>query len=139
MFADLSPNHEILKEVITKKAVSHGQQRQLTKEIVSDYGLSVARDCRLPGLARSQFYYRSRRDELGGHNRPAGAGRGSSHLRFPEAAGLPETGWQDMEPQAGVPGLQAAQTQQKEESNVKVAGTGEAAAAPPVPATLTRA
>lgn len=35
----------------------------MTEEIVSDYGLSVARACRLTGLARSQFYYRSRKDD----------------------------------------------------------------------------
>ena len=39
------------------------QQRQLTEEIISDYGLSVARACQLTGLARSQFYYRSRKDD----------------------------------------------------------------------------
>ncbi|MFT2010948.1 IS3 family transposase [Pontibacter sp. 13R65] len=63
MFADLSLNHEILKEVITKKGLGPWQQRQLTEEIISDYGLSVARACRLTGLARSQFYYRSRKDD----------------------------------------------------------------------------
>ncbi|GAB3534872.1 hypothetical protein GCM10027443_22700 [Pontibacter brevis] len=35
----------------------------MTEEIVSDYGLSVARACRLTGLARSQFYYRSSKDD----------------------------------------------------------------------------
>nr|WP_229802253.1 IS3 family transposase [Pontibacter akesuensis] len=63
MFADLSLSHEILKEVINKKGLGLWQQRQLTEEIISDYGLSVARACRLTGLARSQFYYRSRRDD----------------------------------------------------------------------------
>jgi putative transposase len=39
------------------------QQKQLTEELISDYGLPVVRACRLTGLARSQFYYKSCKDD----------------------------------------------------------------------------
>ena len=39
------------------------QQKQLTEEIISDYGLPVARACALTGLARSQYYYKSSKDD----------------------------------------------------------------------------
>ena len=35
----------------------------MTEEIISDYGLSLARACTLSGLSRSKFYYKSRRND----------------------------------------------------------------------------
>ena len=39
------------------------QQKQLTQEIILDYSLSVARACQLTGLVRSQYYYKSCKDD----------------------------------------------------------------------------
>ena len=48
---------------LAKKDVSHGQQKQLTEEIISDYDLPVVRACHLTGLTRSQFYHKSCKDD----------------------------------------------------------------------------
>lgn len=57
--------HDILKEVITKKAWLR-QQKQLTQEIVLDHGLSVTGACKLTGICHSQYYYVSKKDDSAG-------------------------------------------------------------------------
>ncbi|MNN06171.1 hypothetical protein D3C81_1189530 [compost metagenome] len=61
MFAELSMNHNIPKEVITKR-LGLPQQKQLTKEIVLDHGLSITGACKLTDMCRSQYYYVSKKD-----------------------------------------------------------------------------
>jgi putative transposase len=38
-------------------------QKQLSEELVADYGVSVSRACKLLSLPRSCFYYRSSKDD----------------------------------------------------------------------------
>lgn len=63
MYANLSLDHEILKDIITKKRLGPCQQRELAEEAVKDYRVSVSRACRIARLPKSQYYYRSRKDD----------------------------------------------------------------------------
>ncbi len=56
MFAELSMNHDILKEFITKKGWGSGSKKQLTQEDCPNHRLSVTGACKLTGMCRSQYY-----------------------------------------------------------------------------------
>ena len=61
MYAELSMDNYILKDVITKKGWC--KQRELTEEIVKEYQTSVSRACKMMRLPKSQYYYHSRKDD----------------------------------------------------------------------------
>ncbi|ATL45901.1 IS3 family transposase [Chitinophaga caeni] len=63
MYADLSLDNQILKDLFTKKALGPSTKRQVAEELVADQGVSVSRACRIVSFPRSKFYYRSRRND----------------------------------------------------------------------------
>ena len=63
MLADLSLDHSILKDVISKKRLWPYQQRELTELIVKEYDLPVSWACNLTKLPHSQYYYQSKKDD----------------------------------------------------------------------------
>ena len=62
MFADLSMDHSIFKEVISKKSWAC-KQRELTEAMVKDYHISVFRACKLTILPRTLYYYKIQKDD----------------------------------------------------------------------------
>ena len=48
---------------ICKKRLGPATKRQLTQELVDEKRVPVSRACKLMSLTRSQFYYRSKRDD----------------------------------------------------------------------------
>ncbi|WP_394342708.1 IS3 family transposase [Sandaracinomonas limnophila] len=63
MFAELSLDHSVLKDVISKKGWGPAKQRELTQQIVEEYEIPVSRACKLTKLPRSQYYYQSKKDD----------------------------------------------------------------------------
>lgn len=63
MFAELSMDHSILKDVVSKKRLGPCKQRELTESIVKDYDISVSRACKLTSLPRKMYYYKSQKDD----------------------------------------------------------------------------
>ncbi len=62
MYADLALDNRKLKEVIEKTLESE-IKKQIAVEIVKEYGLSIARACKLMEILRSYFYYQKKRDD----------------------------------------------------------------------------
>ncbi|NSL85258.1 IS3 family transposase [Chitinophaga sp. Mgbs1] len=63
LYADLSLDNQILKDLFHKKRLGPSTKRQVAEELVADQGISVSRACRIVSFPRSKFYYRSRRND----------------------------------------------------------------------------
>lgn len=63
MYANLAMDNEILRDLFTKKRLGPATKRQLSEEIVLERKIPVSRACKLLSLPRSQFYYRSSKDD----------------------------------------------------------------------------
>ncbi|WP_148230517.1 IS3 family transposase [Chitinophaga pinensis] len=63
MYADVSLDNQLLKDLFNKKRLGPATQRQIAHELVSEEGISVSRACRLVSFPRSQFYYNSRKND----------------------------------------------------------------------------
>ena len=61
MYAELSLEHEVVKEALEKKVVGPVQRRQLAHWIVQVKAFSKQRACRIAGLSRRMFAYQSKR------------------------------------------------------------------------------
>jgi putative transposase len=62
MFAELSMEYSILKDLISKKAGAY-KQKELAEWIVNDYDISVSRACNQTFLPRKMHYYKSEKDD----------------------------------------------------------------------------
>ena len=56
LFAELSMDYAILKDVISKKKLGSCNERELTESIVMDYYISVSRTCKLTSLPPILYY-----------------------------------------------------------------------------------
>ncbi|MFX1707384.1 IS3 family transposase [Chitinophaga sp. CC14] len=63
MYADLSLDNQILKDLFHKKRLGPSTKRQVAEELVADQGISVSRACRLVSFPRTKFYYRTRKND----------------------------------------------------------------------------
>jgi len=63
MYADLALDNQILKEVIEKKTLEPEVKKKISNEIVQEYGVSIARACKMRDIHRSYFYYESVKDD----------------------------------------------------------------------------
>ncbi len=52
-----------MEGIIRKKRLGPATKRQLTQELVQEKNVPVSRACKLLSLTRSQFYYRSKKDD----------------------------------------------------------------------------
>ena len=60
MYANLSLEHEVLKDVLSKKVVTPAQKRKVEAYLKVHYPLGIWQVCRLVGLAKSSYYYRKK-------------------------------------------------------------------------------
>lgn len=63
MYADLSLDHHMLKDIIEKKTLRPCGRRELAEGIVKEEGLSIARACTIVCLCRSMWYCSIQRDD----------------------------------------------------------------------------
>ncbi len=63
MYASLSMDHEILKEVLEKKYGGGCERRKLAKSLVQEYQLSVSQSCRIAQIDRKTYYYKAKRSQ----------------------------------------------------------------------------
>lgn len=56
--------NQILKDLFSKKRLGTATKRQLTQELVHEYGEPVSRPCKLITIPRSHFYYESKNDDI---------------------------------------------------------------------------
>ncbi|WP_152530826.1 IS3 family transposase [Sediminibacterium sp. C3] len=63
MYADVAMDNQILKDLFSKKGLGPATKKQLTQELVNEYGVPVSRACKLISIPRSQFYYETKKDD----------------------------------------------------------------------------
>ncbi len=78
MYADLSLDHRILKDIALKPC----ERKELAQEVVKDQGLSISRACLLVSLGRSMWYYRTTRDDSQVMDRPTEMGETKPNRGF---------------------------------------------------------
>lgn len=57
MYADLSLDNALMKELVEKKAVSSAQRRELARYLIEEHKASKRRASRCSGISRSSLYY----------------------------------------------------------------------------------
>lgn len=67
MYADLGLDNKILKDVIEKKTLEPEINKEITKEIINEHEVSIARACRLMIIHRSYFYFVEKKDDYEVH------------------------------------------------------------------------
>ena len=63
MYADLSLDHHLLKEILEKKVLKPCERRDLAVCLVEEYNACIGRSCRVVNLPRSMWYYQSAKDD----------------------------------------------------------------------------
>ncbi|MCD1127499.1 IS3 family transposase [Jinshanibacter sp. LJY008] len=58
MYASLSLDHEILKDVVGKKTLTVPEKRELVRYVMTEHQTSERRGCRMIGISRSLLHYR---------------------------------------------------------------------------------
>jgi hypothetical protein len=86
-----------------KKRLGPCNQRELTEEIVKEYDVPVSRACKLTRLPRSQYYYRSVKDDGEVVVELQKASERSSYVWISKVVCLSAKSWSPLEPQKGIP------------------------------------
>ena len=63
MYANLSLEHEVLKDIIEKKLSKSEERRELAKYAIEEHGLSERQACRTVNLNRCTYRYQARKTD----------------------------------------------------------------------------
>lgn len=63
MYINLGMDNQTIKDLFSKKGWGPATKKQLTQELVHEYGVPVSWSCKLISIPRSQFYYETKKDD----------------------------------------------------------------------------
>ncbi len=63
MYAELSLDHKVLRDIVEKKVIEPGQRRALAEQAIAQQGVSERRACRVLALSRSVYRYQAKKTD----------------------------------------------------------------------------